>query len=309
MTSKLDLSYGGIVRLATTVIAVLMVIYHVWAIAFGTPEAVWFRGTHLLFALTLVFIIHRRSGAPEGLPSALDLVLLVLAVAPIFYLFVNYDYVVNRIFYVDDLTTADMIMGVIMTVMVLEATRRVIGWALADHRLGVPVLRLFIARLEPMRLLDQLYMTTEGIFGIPLSVSAAYVLIFVLFGSFMERTGTGQLFMDFAMSLTGATAGGPGKVSCVSSALFGTISGSAVANVMVDGPITIPLMKRSGFPPHFAAGVEAVASTGGQIMPPIMGAAAFVMAEFIGVSYGQVVIWAIIPAVLYYVACFRGGAF
>jgi TRAP-type uncharacterized transport system, fused permease components len=100
-----------------------------------------------------------------------------------------------------------------------------------------------------MRLLDQLYMTTEGIFGIPLSVSAAYVLIFVMFGSFMERTGTGQLFMDFAMSLTGHTAGGPGKVSVVSSSLFGTISGSAVANVMVDGPIAIPLMKRTGFVP------------------------------------------------------------
>jgi TRAP transporter 4TM/12TM fusion protein len=142
-----------------------------------------------------------------------------------------------------------------------------------------------------------------------MSVSASYVLIFVLFGSFMERTGTGQLFMDFAMSLTGHTAGGPGKVSVVSSSLFGTISGSAVAIVMVDGPITIPLMKRSGFPPHFAAGVEAVASTGGQIMPPIMGAAAFVMAEFIGVSYGQVVIWAIIPAVLYYIACFSAVHF
>jgi TRAP transporter 4TM/12TM fusion protein len=130
------------------------------------------------------------------------------------------------------------------------------------------------------------------------------VLIFVLFGSFMERTGTGQLFMDFAMSLTGHTAGGPGKVSVVSSSLFGTISGSAVANVMVDGPISIPLMKRTGFKPHFAAGVEAVASTGGQIMPPIMGAAAFVMAEFMQVSYGQVVIWALIPAFLYYLACF-----
>jgi TRAP transporter 4TM/12TM fusion protein len=309
MGSKFDLSYGGIVRLATTIIGVLMVIYHVWAIAFGTPEAVWFRGTHLLFAMLLVFIIHRRSGAPEGLPNALDLVLLVLAVAPILYLFVNYDYVVNRIFYVDELSTLDMIMGVLMTVMVLEATRRVIGWALPLTAIVFLAYGLFIARMEPMRMLDQLYMTTEGIFGIPLSVSAAYVLIFVLFGSFMERTGTGQLFMDFAMSLTGHTAGGPGKVSCVSSALFGTLSGSAVANVMVDGPITIPLMKRSGFPPHFAAGVEAVASTGGQIMPPIMGAAAFVMAEFLGVSYGQVIIWAVIPAVLYYIACFSAVHF
>ena len=184
-----------------------------------------------------------------------------------------------------------------------------IGWALPITAIVFLVYGLLIARLEPMRLIDQLYMTTEGIFGIPLSVSASYVLIFVLFGSFMERTGTGQLFMDFAMALTGHTAGGPGKVSVVSSSLFGTISGSAVANVMVDGPISIPLMKRSGFPAHFAAGVEATASTGGQIMPPIMGAAAFVMAEFLGVGYAQVVIWAVIPAILYYVACFSAVHF
>ena len=129
-------------------------------------------------------------------------------------------------------------------------------------------------------------------------------MLFVLFGAFMERSGTGQLFMDFALSLTGHTAGGPGKVAVVSSTLFGTVSGSAVANVMVDGPITIPLMKRTGFRPPFAAAIEAVASTGGQIMPPVMGAAAFVMAEFLAVSYLQVTIWALIPAILYYVAVF-----
>ena len=134
-------------------------------------------------------------------------------------------------------------------------------------------------------MLDQLYPVDGGHLRPVAGVSASYVMIFVLFGAFMERTGTGQLFMDFAMGITGHTAGGPGKVSVVSSSLFGTISGSAVANVMVDGPISIPLMKRTGFKPHFAAAVEAVASTGGQIMPPIMGAAAFVMAEFQGVSY------------------------
>jgi TRAP transporter 4TM/12TM fusion protein len=149
-----------------------------------------------------------------------------------------------------------------------------------------------------------MYLTTEGIFGPTLGVSAAYVILFVLFGAFMERTGIGRLFMDFALSLTGHTAGGPGKVAVVSSSLFGTVSGSAVANVLVDGPITIPLMKRSGFRPPFAAAVESVASTGGQIMPPIMGAAAFVMAEFLAVSYFQVTLWAIIPAILYYVAVF-----
>ncbi|MBZ0139796.1 MAG: TRAP transporter permease [Pseudorhodoplanes sp.] len=306
---RIDASYAGLVRLAVTVISVAMALYHMWMIAFGAPEAILFRGTHLLFALVLLFLIYRRSGEPGGLPTFFDWLLLALGLAPIAYLFVNYDYVVTRIFYVDDLTRTDMIMGTVLTLVILEATRRVIGLALPITAAVFLIYGLFVARLDPMQMLDQLYMTTEGIFGIPLSVSATYVLIFVLFGSFMERTGTGQLFMDFAMSLTGHTAGGPGKVSVVSSSLFGTISGSAVANVMVDGPISIPLMKRTGFPPHFAAGVESTASTGGQIMPPIMGAAAFVMAEFLGVGYGQVIIWALIPAILYYVACFAAVHF
>jgi TRAP transporter 4TM/12TM fusion protein len=306
---KLDLSYAGIIRLITTVVAVAMALYHMWAIAFGSPEAFYYRGTHLAFALVILFLVHRRSGEVSSTPTAMDFALMAAGLAPIAYLFWNYNYFIDRIFYIDPLSPMDMTMAVIMTLIVLEGTRRVIGWALPITALVFLFYGLFIARLEPMQLMDQLYMTTEGIFGIPLSVSAAYVLIFVLFGAFMERTGTGQLFMDFAMSLTGHTAGGPGKVSVVSSSLFGTISGSAVANVMVDGPIAIPLMKRTGFPPHFAAGVEATASTGGQLMPPIMGAAAFVMAEFMGVGYGQVIIWALIPAILYYLACFAAVHF
>jgi TRAP transporter 4TM/12TM fusion protein len=306
---KLELSHASVIRHAVTVIAVAMSLYHMWAIGFGAPEAFFFRGIHLMFALVLLFLLHRWTGRIEGTPSPLDYALLLLGVAPILYIFFYYEYIVTRIFYIDDLFWSDMIMGTIMGLIVLEATRRVIGWTLPLTAMVFLVYGLFVARLEPAQLLDQMYMTTEGIFGIPLAVSAAYVLIFVLFGAFMERTGTGQLFMDFAMSLTGHTAGGPGKVSVVSSSLFGTISGSAVANVMVDGPIAIPLMKRTGFPPHFAAGVEATASTGGQLMPPIMGAAAFVMAEFLGVGYGQVVIWAIIPAILYYLACFAAVHF
>jgi TRAP transporter 4TM/12TM fusion protein len=306
---KVDWTHAGLFRLAVIVVSVAMAAYHMWAIAFGAPEAIPFRGTHLLFALVLTFLLYRWNWAVGRLPNVVDYVLLLLGAAPILHLLLNYEYVTTRIFYIDDLTATDMIMGTILVLVVLEATRRVIGWALPITAIVFLIYGLFIARLEPMRLMDQLYMTTEGIFGIPLAVSASYVLIFVLFGSFMERTGTGQLFMDFAMALTGHTAGGPGKVSVVSSSLFGTISGSAVANVMVDGPISIPLMKRTGFPPHFAAGVEATASTGGQIMPPIMGAAAFVMAEFLGVSYAQVVIWALIPAILYYVACFAAVHF
>ena len=325
---KFEWSHAALFRLAVIVISIAMAIYHMWAIAFGSPEAIPYRGTHLLFAIVLIFLIYRTRAKTEDAamveaakagqpmpepklrtPSLLDYALLVIGAAPIIYLFENYAYITERIFYVDDLSPMDMIMGTVMVLIVLEATRRVIGWALPITAIVFLIYGLFIARLEPERLLDQLFMTTEGIFGIPLAVSASYVLIFVLFGSFMERTGTGQLFMDFALAITGHTAGGPGKVAVVSSSLFGTISGSAVANVMVDGPISIPLMKRTGFPPHFAAGVEATASTGGQIMPPIMGAAAFVMAEFLAVPYAQIVIWAVIPAILYYVACFAAVHF
>lgn len=307
---RLDLSHGGIVRLATMLIAVAMALYHMHAIAFGTPEAILFRGTHLVFALTLVFLLFRRTTAADGTPpTLLDYALIALSVAPVLHLFFNYDYVINRIFYIDELTNADMIYGTILVLVVLEATRRVIGWALPLTAIIFLAYGLLAARLDPMQLMDQLFMTTEGIFGIPLSVSATYVVIFVLFGAFMERTGTGQLFMEFAMALTGHTAGGPGKVAIVSSSLFGTVSGSAVANVMVTGQISIPLMKRTGFRPQFAAAVESVASTGGQIMPPIMGAAAFVMAEFLGVAYSQVIVWALIPALLFYIACFAAVHF
>ena len=143
--------------------------------------------------------------------------------------------------------------------------------------------------------MEQVYLSTEGIFGSTLGVSASYVMLFVLFGAFMERAAPGSCSWISRCRSPASYAGGPGKVAVVSSSLFGTVSGSAVANVMVDGPITIPLMKRTGFRPPFAAAVEAVASTGGQMMPPVMGAAAFVMAEFLAVPYAQVALWAVVP--------------
>lgn len=307
---KAQLTYQRLLHFTVTVVAVAMVLYHMWVILVGPSEAIIFRGTHLMFALVLCFLIYgSKVGVIRRIPSLIDYLWLAASVASLLYLFVNYEYVITRIYYIDDLTWADMFWGVVLIVVVTEATRRCVDVALPVTSLVFLIYGLFIAKLEPMRLIDQLYMTTEGIFGQALAVSASFVIIFVVFGSFMEKTGVGQLFMDFAMALTGRTAGGPGKVSVISSSLFGTISGSAVANVMVDGPISIPLMKRSGFPAHFAAGVEATASTGGQIMPPIMGAAAFVMAEFLAVPYGQVVIWAVIPAILYYVACFAAVHF
>jgi TRAP transporter 4TM/12TM fusion protein len=299
---------SAVLRAVVNTIAVAMSLYHMYIAAFGPPEAIIFRGTHLLFALTLVFLLYpSRPGHPGW--RALDLLLLAAGFGFVLHIFVNYDYFINRIIYIDDLTVTDRIYAVVAIVVVLEATRRVIGLALPLTAVGFLVYALALTHVRLPVLLEQLYLSTEGIFGSTLGVSASYVMLFVLFGAFMEKSGTGQLFMDFALSITGHTAGGPGKVSVISSSLFGTVSGSAVANVMVDGPITIPLMKRTGFRPPFAAAVEAVASTGGQLMPPIMGAAAFVMAEFLAVPYAQVAVWAIIPSLLYYVAVFAAVHF
>jgi len=291
-------------KAVVAIIAIAMSLYHMYVAAFGPPEAYFFRGTHLLFTMTLIFLLYPfKPGGGWGWRIT-DLILLAGSWAFILHIFINYDYITNRIIYIDELTWRDKVYATLAILLVLEATRRVLGWGLSLTAIGFLAYPLFFTTVRLPVLMEQLYLSTEGIFGSTLGVSASYVMLFVLFGAFMEKSGVGSLFMDFALSLTGHTAGGPGKVSVVSSSLFGTVSGSAVANVMVDGPMTIPLMKRSGFRPHFAAAVEATASTGGQIMPPVMGAAAFVMAEFLAVSYFQVTIWAIIPAILYYVAVF-----
>jgi TRAP transporter 4TM/12TM fusion protein len=204
-------------------------------------------------------------------------------------------------------------MGTVLVLLVLEATRRTLGMALPVLALGFIVYALVGPWLPgPLRhkgltyeiLIDQTIFTSEGLFGIPLGVAASYVILFIIFGAFLEKSGAGQFFMNFANAIAGAQRGGPGKVAVVSSSLFGTISGSAVANVMVDGWLTIPMMKRTGFKPEAAAAVEAVASTGGQIMPPVMGAASFVMAEFLGIPYSHVMLAAAIPAIFYYGALF-----
>jgi TRAP transporter 4TM/12TM fusion protein len=293
-----------LMRLLVTVIAVSMSLYHMYVAGFGPPEAVIFRGTHLMFALALVFLLYpSRQGNSVGWRS-FDLILLVLGLGGVLHIFVTYEAFTSRFIYIDDLTDGDKFWGVITVLIVLEATRRIIGLALPITAMVFVGYAALFTNVSWLVLLEQLYLSTEGIFGSTLGVSAAYVMLFVIFGAFMEKSGTGRLFMEFAMSLTGRSAGGPGKVAIVSSSMFGTVSGSAVANVMVTGPITIPLMKRTGFRPAFAAAVESVASTGGQIMPPVMGAVAFVMAEFLAVPYLQITIWAIVPAALFYLSVF-----
>jgi TRAP transporter 4TM/12TM fusion protein len=304
------MTYRRAVGLLAGVIAAAMALFHMYAIAFSPPEAVIFRGTHLVFAMVLVFLtIPLRSGRGATNPGIEDWLLAVIGLASVVYLFLTYEDLVNRIPMIDDPTPMQQLLGWACVATVLEATRRSIGWALPATALAFLAYAFFFTTVSPIVIIDQLYLTTDGIFGSTLGVSAGFVVIFVLFGAFMERSGTGRLFMEFALSLTGRSAGGPGKVAVLSSSLFGSVSGSAVANVMVTGQVTIPLMLRTGFRAPFATGVEAVASTGGQIMPPIMGAAAFVMAEYMGVAYLQVITWAALPALLYYVATFAAVHF
>ncbi len=236
--------------------------------------------------------------------ATIDFAFLVISIASIGYLFIEHDYILDRFAYVDDPRPIDFVLGIGLIIAVLEGTRRLVGLALPITAVAFLAYGYFITELRPGEMLDQMYLTTEGLFGIPLAVSATYMVLFILFGSLVEKTGTGKLFRDFALALAGSAAGGPAKVAVMTSAMFGTISGSSTANVMTTGTFTIPLMKRLGYRAPFSGAVEAVASTGGQIMPPIMGAAAFVMAEFLAVSYLTVIMIALLPAFLYFLAVF-----
>ena len=306
---------AGYAGLVVGMVAVAMSVYHVYArLAVYAPDQHALLFITLAFSLVLSFLIWpRRAGdTPDRVPWS-DLALAALSLGCVAYMFINYSYVVNRFPTAHPLSPMDMAVGIAAIVLVLEATRRTIGAALPIvaivfllYGFAGPWLFgwLYHRGLSLEITVDQTYFTTEGIFGVPLSVAGTYVILFIIFGTFLEKSGAGQFFMNFANAIAGGARGGPGKVAVVSSSLFGTISGSAVANVMVDGWLTIPMMKKTGFKPEAAAAIEAVASTGGQIMPPIMGAAAFVMAEFMGVSYTQVMIAAVIPALFYYGALF-----
>ncbi|MEP7281491.1 MAG: TRAP transporter permease [Rubrivivax sp.] len=296
-------------RRSITGVAVAMSVFHLWVAFVGPPNAYVMRGVHLAFALVLGFLIMPGRDGRATRVSGFDLVLVLAAAAASLYPMLNLSYIEARMYYVDDPVFADYVFGGALIVLILEATRRATGWALPITALVFLAYGITLGGQSVAIMLDQLYLTTEGIFGIPLYVSATYVMLFILFGSFVEKSGAGQLFMDFALALAGHTSGGPAKVAVITSSLFGTVSGSAVANVMTTGTFTIPLMMRTGYRPAFAGAVEAVASTGGQLMPPIMGAAAFVMAEFLGVSYLTVAGFAILPAVLYYVAVFMAVHF
>ncbi len=284
------------------------------------PEMVQ-RPLYLVFALSLAFLIYparRRTRDKEGQTfwggaAWYDLILSGLSLAGGAHLVWNYERLVTRLHFVDVLQPLDIVSALLLIGLTLEACRRVVGWSLPTlalvflaYQVAGPWMPGLLRHtgISLSDLSEQQALTVQGLFGVPTGVISNYVFYFILFAAFMEVSGGGQIFIDLAFRLTGNRRGGPAKGAIIASSLMGTISGSAVANVSGTGVFTIPLMKQAGYPARFAGAVEAVASTGGQLMPPIMGSAAFIMAEMVGIPYLQVALVAIIPAVAYYVAIF-----
>lgn len=293
------------------VISVSYVSYHMYTTAFGMPMAYKHRVIHLAFILTLVFLLYPAcKGAPKSRPSVGDLALAGGAIGVAMYMVPAVDNLALR---VGVALPMDYLVGLIGILLVMEACRRILGYEL----LGLAILLLLYAyfgRYIPgvlshqgysvKRLIYQIYLTTQGIFGIPLGISAKYMVLFVFLGSILSQTGMGELFNNIAMAITGRSPGGPAKVAVLSSGMMGMINGSAAANVAVTGSLTIPLMKKVGFKSYYAAAIEAAASTGGQVMPPIMGTVVFIIAESTGIPYIKIAQAALIPAVLYFASVF-----
>lgn len=306
----------GAVAKAFYVYVLALGLFHLYTAVFGSFEAYLQRAIHLTWVLPMAFILYpfassKKRELPENKVPWYDWILAVASAAPGIYIIMHYDQIMMRIQGVDDITMIQMVLGTMLILLLLEATRRVVGLPLVivalafviytyvcDTSLLPAVLRGIPTEFD--RLIEGMYLTDEGIFSTSLGVSATFVMIFLIFGSFLEKSGIGEYFMEFAQAFTGTAAGGPAKIAVVSSALFGSISGSAVANVYGTGSFTIPLMKRIGYKPHFAGAVEAVASAGGQLMPPIMGAGAFVMAALLGVPFKVIMIAAVLPSLFYY---------
>ena len=291
-------------------IAIAMSCFHFYTSGFGLLLAQKQGAVHLAFTLCLVFLLYPASSKhskTSGIPFY-DFILGAVGVASAMYLVVFFNELTTR---AGLPTQTDLIMGFLLIVTLLEATRRISNPVLPCLAVAALLYCYFGRSLPEMiahrgfsipRIVNHMYLGTEGIFGTPLEVSSTFVFMFILFGSVLEKTGLGKFIIDLSMALAGWSTGGPAKVAVVSSGLMGTVSGSSVANVCTTGMFTIPLMKSVGYEPHFAGAVEAVASTGGQIMPPVMGAGAFIMAQFLGVPYLEVALAAVVPALLYYFA-------
>jgi TRAP transporter 4TM/12TM fusion protein len=296
---------------AVYLIGIVCSLFHLFVLLIRPIDPWYFRSAHLLFTGSLCFLtVPGWRTAPKGRVHLIDYLFVLMLAAPVVYMWVEFDSWIFRVGVTP--TTLDAIISLMFVLSILEMTRRSTGLPLVIIA-GTFILYGYFGKYLPgllyhkgyswPRILTYLF-SLDGILGIPIFVSAAYVYIFVLFGSFLRGSGVGDYFIQFSNAIIGWARGGPAKVAIISSSLFGTVSGSSAANVVGTGSFTIPMMKSTGYKPHFAGAVEAVASTGGQIMPPVMGAGAFLMAEILGIPYVKVLTAAILPAVMYYVAVY-----
>ena len=297
-------------------LCIAFALFQLYTAIFGVLDAHLQRAIHLSFALALIYLLYpaRKSWSRKTI-HPLDVLLAIVAVCSCMYVVVEYDQLVLR---AGLNTPTDMAVGIVGVILVFEAARRTVGWPM----IIVAALFLLYSYFGPDmpgilahrgvgfgEMVSHLFFTTEGIFGVPLGVASTFIYLFILFGAYLEVTGLGKFFIDIANAIAGWAVGGPAKVAVLSSGLMGTVSGSSVANVAGTGSFTIPMMKKLGYSPAFAGAVEAAASTGGQLMPPVMGAAAFLMAEFVGVPYIEIVKAAVIPAMLYFIGIWIGVHF
>ena len=300
---------------AATLIAVIGVtfsVFHLYAAYFGQAQSYLHRTMHVTLMIVICILLRpagRKSWKePVNRWLAYDFLCIALTIGVQVYICWDVFAFINRRGLADPV---DMAVGVVMIFLVMDATRRVIGWimvllgaffilqsAYGEYFFGI----FYGPSIDWSLIINDLFMEEEGIYTIPISISASFVVLFIIFGAFIMRTGVGELFKDIAYGLMGRQVGGPAKAAVMSSAFMASISGSAVSNVATTGTFTIPLMKRMGYPPAFAGAVEACASTGGVFTPPVMGAVAFIMAEFLGVPYWDVVKAAAIPALIYFTA-------
>ncbi len=304
-------SFFGKTAAFVMIFAIITSIVHIWMNSFSLMMVIKKNAIHLGLMLGLTFLMYPATKkSSKEKPSSFDWIFSVLGIFTGIYIYLTYDSLIDR-----SLTpnTIDYCFAIITVLLILEAARRAVGWIL-------PVLSMsfiFYAKFGYLfpgvlahqgftwkRILTRMYLTDNGIYGVTLMVSASYVFMFILFGSFLNKSGTAKFFNDFALAFAGKFRGGPAKVAVMASGLMGTISGSSQANVATTGAFTIPLMKEVGYTPRFSAAVEAAASTGGILMPPIMGAASFMMASFLGIPYLKVMTAGIIPALFYYFAIF-----
>ena len=302
----------GFVKKVLITVCIILSLFHLYTAGFGLLPPMQQRVFHLAFILFLVFLLFpATTRSPKDRVPWYDIILAIAALASNFYIFFVFDYVAFR--FDISISFTNFLIGMVALLLIIEATRRAVGKELVILCV-ISILYMLFGYLFPgflryrgmglVRLVEYMAWSTDGPYGIVLQVSATYIFTFIYFGVLISKTGIGELFNDLAVAIFGRTRGGGAKVSVFASGLMGTISGIAVANVATTGSFTIPLMKKSGYSPTFAAAVEAVSSTGGQIMPPIMGASAFIMAGILGIPYVYVIKAAVIPALLYYFAVF-----